>query len=391
MVQFTNAVFTQVLDIMNSVADHLGQPHPLSPTDDSKLVQLTTDEYPKMRQAELRRNIWRFSVRRAALRPINVATFTFPNGKVQNPTLVLNPAAYNVLTTYILGSIVVSGGILWLNTVPANLGVVPGTLGSGWVNFFGSLCVNPYDSTTSYYSGEMVYKSTGIGTYSVFMAVLNGASEDPSVIDTYDPTITYPKDAVITSASVNYISLVDMNLNNTPVSSPTAWAVTALTNSNQWVVLTGAVLTQLNFMYPIGAGPIQQQATRNVFMLPYGYLRQAPQDPKAGSISVLGGPSGLGYTDWVFEGNYIVSREANPIVLRFAADVTDISQMDSMFAHGLAARIAYTICEPVTTSTEKLKNCTMAYAKNMTEARQVNGIEEGPTEPPEDDWIQCRM
>lgn len=390
MVQFTNAVFTQPIDICNSVADALGLPHPLAMTDDSKLVTLTNDEYPKMRQGELRRNIWRFSVRRAALRPICVASFTNPNGTVQNPTLILTPLAWNVATTYLVGAIVNSGSVLWMNTVPANLGVTPGTVGSGWVNFFGSLCVNPYDSTTSYYSGEMVYVSTGIGTYNVYMAVLNGASENPATIDAYDATITYPKDAIVVSAAINYKSLVDMNLNKTPAGNPTAWAVTSLTNSAQWVILTGAVLTQINFLYPIGAGPIQQQATRNVYMLPYGYLRQAPQDPKAGSISALGGPSGLPYNDWNFEGNYIVSGQSNPIVLRFAADVTDITQMDTMFCVGLAARIAYTICEAVTTSTEKLKNCTMAYAKNMTEARQVNGIEEGPTEPPEDDWITCR-
>lgn len=390
MIQFTNSAFTQLLDIIKSVADHLGLPHPLDVTDDSKLCQLSTSEYPKMRQAELRRNVWRFSVRRAALRPINVQTFTFPNGTVQNPTLVLTPPAYSAVTTYLVGAIVSSGGSLWMNTAPANLNNTPGVVGSGWVNFFGSLCVNPYDSLQSYYSGEMVYKSTGIGTYAVYLAVMNGASEDPAVIDTYDATATYPAGALVVSGGINYISLVDMNLNHTPVSSPTAWAVSALTNSSQWVVLTGAVLSQINFIYPIGAGPVQQQATRNVYMLPYGYLRQAPQDPKAGSVSVLGGPSGLQYNDWIFEGNYIISREAQPIVLRFAADITDISAMDSMFAHGLSARIAYTICEPVTTSTEKLKNCTMAYAKNMTEARQVNGIEEGPTEPPEDDWITCR-
>jgi hypothetical protein len=236
----------------------------------------------------------------------------------------------------------------------------------------------------------MVYQSTGIGTYKVYLALLNGANEDPSVDDAYDATRTYAKDEIVDSAGINYKSLVDMNLAHTPVSSPTAWEVTTLTNSIQWVLIPGAVLSSINLIYPIGSGPAIQTATRNVFMLPYGYLRQAPQDPKAGAVSFLGGPSGLGYDDWEFEGNFFTSRCSTPILFRFAADVVDISTMNAMFAEGLSLRIGYSICEAVTQSTDKLKNITGSYGKNMVEARTVNAIELGPVEPPEDDWVECR-
>jgi len=44
----------------------------------------------------------------------------------------------------------------------------------------------------------------------------------------------------------------------------------------------------------------------------------------------------------------------------------------------------------LTQSAEKIKTCEGIYRVVMTEARVVNGIEEGPTEPPEDDYLTCR-
>jgi len=388
MVQLTNATFTEPLDICHRVADHIGQNHAITLADDSKLVTLFNETYAKLRQAEMTRNVWRFSIRKAALRPINTRQFVQPNGVVVLPTLQITPPTW-VAGTYLVGALVSYSSALWLNVVASNT-ATPGTAGSGWQMFFGSLCVNPYNSGTAYYSGELVYENTGIGTYRTFLSLMNGTNEDPVTADAYDATVTYPKDALVTSASIVYKSLVDMNLAHTPASSPTAWAVSTQSNSNQWVEIVGAVLSQINFIYPIGSGPSVQVANRNVFMLPYGYLRVAPQDPKAGVSSFLGGPGALAQSDWEFEGNYFTSSTFTPILLRFAADIVDVNLMNTMFCEGLAARIGYEICEGVTQSTERLKNCTGNYAKNMGEARTVNAIEVGAAEPPEDDWIECR-
>jgi len=44
--------------------------------------------------------------------------------------------------------------------------------------------------------------------------------------------------------------------------------------------------------------------------------RVAPRDPKAGSSSFLGAPSGLEYTDWLYEGNLLISRDVARIMFR---------------------------------------------------------------------------
>jgi hypothetical protein len=57
----------------------------------------------------------------------------------------------------------------------------------------------------------------------------------------------------------------------------------------------------------------------------------------------------------------------------------------------LGARIGLEVCERLTQSTAKLSNIGAAYKVFMTEARTVNGIETGAEEPPEDDWLTCRI
>jgi hypothetical protein len=64
--------------------------------------------------------------------------------------------------------------------------------------------------------------------------------------------------------------------------------------------------------------------------------------------------------------------------------------MDAMFCEGFAARIALEVCEIITQSTEKLKNISGEYAKFMTEARTVNGIENEAEEAPRDDYLAVR-
>jgi hypothetical protein len=80
-----------------------------------------------------------------------------------------------------------------------------------------------------------------------------------------------------------------------------------------------------------------------------------------------------------------------PILLRFVADVTLVDTMDPMFCEGLACSLAIAVCERITQSTEKWNKCTAEYRRIMGEARIVNGIETGPVQPPQDDYITARM
>ena len=159
--------------------------------------------------------------------------------------------------------------------------------------------------------------------------------------------------------------------------------------SLKWVVVSCA-LAQMDTLYPFGTGPSTVNASHNVFLLPFNYLRKAPQDPKAGSQSYLGAPSGLTYDDWLYEDNFIISDDPT-ILLRFGADVSDVSKFDPAFSEMLAARIALAVVVPLTQSDSRTARIEGQYNKWAGECRLTNGVEQGAEEPPVDDWIACRV
>lgn len=204
---------------------------------------------------------------------------------------------------------------------------------------------------------------------------------------------------VALSGGTLWMSLVDLNIGNPPASTPSAWTSTFTQGggNDQWTQIGGAsfpsgvALAGLNITYPLGSGPLSQSATRNVYRLPAGYLRDAPQDPRAGSTLFLGAPGGRQYEDWVYEGNYIVSAFTDSITFRFIADVVDVSQFDDMFCECLAARIGAEVCEPLTQSSAKVAVCVSAWKKAEQDAITINAIEIGAIEPAEDDYVTCRL
>lgn len=471
-------LYTTNVDIANRACQHTGVTRIVSFSDNSKQAAEISFCYDKLRRAELRRNVWAFATRRAALRPVGTGT------------MLLSPAVWSSATTYGFGAIVAdSNGYNWQSKVQDNLNNSPGST-TAWDSYCGPMTVSPYDTTgtTGYFPGELVYETPGDGTFTVYLSLSGNNSQDPRAPSLWLNTTQYAKDQVIvyyaawatgtsysagsvvsynnvaycslvgsnlgnepdispndwvtvnaasappyynstaiyslgqfvTYSGTNYVSLVNNNSGNTPSSSPTDWAVQAagtyyvslldfnLNNnpsssptlwtttdnfgnaSDTWLTLNCS-LVDLQIVYPIGAGPAYQSETRNVYRLPSNYLRTAPQDPKAGSTSFLGAPTGLMYNDWNFENGYIVTQEVYPIALRFVADLTDVSKFDDMFCEGLAARIALETVETLTQSTAKAGAIMAVYNKFMTEARTVNGIETGPTEPPEDDYVTCRI
>ncbi len=427
-------MFRNPVDICNRALQHCGASRISDTegfTEDSKNASECAFVYDKLRRAELRRNVWRFAIRHAVIRPIN-DTF-----------MLLAPALWASSTTYFNGSIVSDAlGNVWISSAPGNLGNAPGNSGY-WDLYFGPLAIPPWDdsATTAYYAGDVVYVAPGDGTYRVFLSLQGSNSDDPTSVGAWDDETTYSRDALVSYLSTNYQSLIDLNLNNTPSLSPAAFSlattyasgdkatasngltytsaingnigndpvlddgtnwttagvltpwtttITRGVGSTKWLELDVA-LQELIFLYPLGSGPSTQVASRNVFRLPANYLRVAPQDPKAGSVSYLGAPSGLGYSDWDYEGDFIVTRTPTPIVLRFVADMTDVTKFDDMFCEGLACRIGIEICQPVTQSAAKVNQIASFYQKFMGEARIVNGIETGPTEPAEDDYVTCRL
>lgn len=336
-------------------------------------------------------------------------------------------AAWAIGTTYAAGNTVSYSGLVYVSLIAGSVGKEPDISASAWAVVSATLAPAYYGSTTTYSLGQFVtylgvnyasrvnsntgntpsssptqWAAQAAGTFYASLVDFNLNNSPGSAAALWSSLTTYSTGQQVGgSDGMIYTSVGSGNLNHNPVSDGGVhWTNTGVLNpwtttnpfgsANQaWLQLNSS-LTDLQIIYPIGSGPASQSATKNVFRMPAGYLRRAPQDPKAGAMSFLGGPSGIGYDDWLLQGDYLVSASAFPIVLRFVADITDVAAMDDMFCEGLAARIGFEVVERLMQATAKRAALAAAYLKVMGEARLVNGIETGPVEPPEDDYLTVR-
>lgn len=351
-------------------------------TEDSKNASEIRACYDILRRAELRRNIWRFSIRKAALRALN------------NYSKLVTFGTWAIGTTYAINDVVIgSDGAVYSSRVAANLAHDPTTSLTQWTLYFGPLVATEYVTTwgvsptfalgdhtvgsdgliyTSLAAGNINHNPVGDGNVHWSLATTVDPDDNTEVTD-----VSFYAGEIVYIGNKVYLSLHTGNEDVPP--------------SSKWLAMTTASTVALfNFIYPIGSGPSTNQSTRNVFRLPNGYLRAAPQDPKQGSTAWLGAPAGLAYDDWNFEGDFLTSSDTPVILFRFAADISDPSLFDPMFVEGFGSRIALEICEPLTQSTSKLQAIASEYKQFMGDARMTNGIEAGPTQPPEDDYIACR-
>lgn len=501
----SSPAFTKPEDIANRALQHCGASRITTLQDDDKGAAEISQCYDGLRRAELRRNLWTFSCRRAVLYPINTPLTSAPFGGTVQPTLLLVPAAWSATKQYAFGHIVAHSGNVWVNSATVNTNSEPGVDGSdNWDTYFGSMCVNAWQDPTvpastnfsmGYFMGDVVYIGdqafvslengntqapldpaawTSTAVYNTGQVIAdaagwewksltnNNVGNEPGVYGFWSSAPTYtPGALVIGTDKVLYQALVS-NTNHNPASgaSPTQWSAIGFPGSwplwstnetyaknaiaagtdgmlyqsvqnsnignqpvgsiynpntpatNWWVALNirvpwisnfgssasnsawlglDAAFDNINISYPVGTGPSVQTQNKNIFMLPHGFLRIAPQEPKAGSVSFLGAPTGRMYDDWEYNDKYLISQSPYPIVYRFGADVTQVSKMDDQFCEALGARVGLEVCETLTQSGSKLANIERDYKKFVDEARTTNGIEQGPTEPPEDDYITCRI
>ena len=288
-------------------------------------------------------------------------------------------------------------------------------------------------------------------TYSIGAFVMFNGTEYVSLAN--NNTSNYPNAASSTfwaaiTGGTSYMSLIDFNVNNNPASTPANWSgattyalgntvaatdgiiYTSLQNGNinhnpanganptfwsagalvpwtttitggamnqQWLLIGGTSFTNgvaikpMLVTYPVGAGPVSQSWTKNVYRLPAGHLRKAPQDPKAGVNSWLGNPGNLTAKDWTFDGPFLITWDTDVIVYRFIANVQDVTEFNAQFCEALSCRIALEICEPLTQSTAKKQVAAQEYKKFLTEAIIIDQIETGPIEPALDDLISTRL
>lgn len=435
--------FSSPIDVVNRGLQHLGIPRIASFTEDTKQASEAAACYDKLRVAELRRNVWRSATRRALLRAVTPVYVAASGGiAAQLPTLAITPGTYQAGVMYFPGEIVAdTNQVWWQGLTDNNVGNTPG-MTADWERYFGPTSANPYDSTTAYSAGEHVYLQPNASTIDVYTSLIDANSAAPgtprvwdsatawmrgqvvkastgyyfmSLVDlnvgndpadtgaTWEPGVTYAKSDTITgSDSFIYQSLADSNLGHDPTTSPTWWVRTGAralwtssfrggTGDPGWHRQQYMLTAGINWLAPMAADANSRGATRRVFLLPAGFLREAPADPKAGVISYLGAPANRLQEDYVFEGKYFTSSLSGPVLMRYVADISQVNTMDPMFCEGLAARVAMELAEPLTQSSEKWQRATRAYNTVMGEARLVNGIETGPVQPPLDDYLACRI
>lgn len=432
---------------------HLGRRRVYSLSDPTAQSAELGFVYDKVRDAELRRNVWRFAIRRAILRPIDTST------------IIWSPPAWVAATTYPAGSVISYTPLLlneneqganpisylWYNDVAisgASSNPTP-DVATYWHRYFGPVSVEPFVSgpvnaavpaaptlgstsgggfgQTNYYvvvtyitgagetlpSGEVEQvvlasnlltvtspiAQTGATSYNVYGSTSPGAetlqNSSPIMLGT---GWTEPSSGLVAGRGVPLAAIAsywagELTLLGSTIYSSLISNNTDVPPTNNWLA-QGGTYVPLHPLYPLGAGPSSQLTTLNAFRLPYGFLRKAPTDPRGDYSPWLGAPTGPMETDWLFEGDYLVSSSSAPIMLRFVGDIIDVYEFDPMFCEMLSARIgteiAASLVEPALVQ-QMISNCRLHYRSEAIEARQANSILIGSEAPPVDLYIAVRL
>lgn len=360
-------------------------------TEDSKPANEIRNCYDIIRRTELRRNNWRFGIRTQAIRPIGLAS------------KLVTFAAWDTATTFVRNDIITGDdGQVYISLISANLNNTPSTSPTKWSLYFGldvaMEFVTTWVSTYVFSTGDSTVGSDGTVYTSVIDANTNhnpvgdgGVHWAVATSSSLGPAPTATKMSFYVGELVHIGNVVYLSLQNNNGDGPSNGDGPPPPSAT-WQVMTKApTVALLNFMYPIGSGPFTDQRTKNVYRMPVNWLREAPQDPKAGQALFLGAPDGSNFNDWNYEDNYFTTNNTGVIAYRFMADIQDVTKFDALFIDGFVCRMGFEVCEPLTQSAAKKDGLAKEYKFFMTEARTVNGIENGPTYPPEDSYITDRF
>lgn len=379
-------------------------------TETSKQAEQARACYDIIRTAEMSSNVWRFSIRNCILRALESTSrrVTFP--------------AWATGTVYQVGAIATDGGLTWQSTQADKVATI--TMTSATPAVF-SLTSHGFIAGTPFQLSTTGALYTGLAVDTTYYVIAAGLTANA-----FEASATLAGSAINTSGSQSGVHTITagMNTAHTPAdASPQYWTRYAgpqtatphdttlsymagelvydtsnnvylsLTNDNEdvpptanWRLLTGATLSIISNIYPLGLGPATQSSARSVYMLPYGYLREANQSPNAGRVTWLGAPTGPFQGDWSYENQCFVSILAGPIIFRFAADIADASQFHPMFVEGLGCRVGIELAEILTQSSAKVEAVEKQYAVFMGKARIVNAIEVGPVNPAVDEFLVVR-
>ena len=230
--------FLDSLDIANRACQHCGVNPILSVTEDTTNNNEISAVYDKVRRAELRRNAWRFAIRKTVIRPVT-------------PTMVeVAPSAYDATKVYLQGELVTdANGLIWISQVADNFNNTPGGNNNSWDMYFGPLTVDVWssptvNSLTGYMAGELVYvlNPAVASGYRIFMSLANNNTDTPNLTQAWSATTQYIQDEVVSYSGSTWRSLSPVNLNNIPGSS-TFWAntPTLIAQDQSWRYITSGL------------------------------------------------------------------------------------------------------------------------------------------------------
>lgn len=439
------ATFQSPVDISNRGLDHVGGRAITSFADGSRNAAKAAEVYDKLRQAELRSHLWVFATRKARLRAISASTMEFvPAAWVSSTSYLIGDVVLYNGRFYIALQ-----GSTGVAPVDAN-----GGGNYIWDCYYGPLTVDawqapgtptPAAGANGYAAGELCYLAPGNGSVSIFLSLVDNNTDDPLAAADWVSTTTYMlgqivegsngtlyqsnvslntgnDPTIVTAASawsqlttyavgaqvyytdgMIYTSNTGSNLGNTPGPTSTYWTATNMwggtwrtiispqpvASSNKWHFVAGTLMP-LNILFPMGTGPVEDTASLNVFMLPSGYLHQAPQEEAlGGQWAWLGSRSGPTPRDWVMQGRYILAGESL-ITCRFISDFQNVTMMDPLFCEAFGAKIGDALCETVTQDPQKRMVCKQVYKDAIGDAMAINAIEVGPVTQEENLYMTVR-
>lgn len=96
------------------------------------------------------------------------------------------------------------------------------------------------------------------------------------------------------------------------------------------------------------------------------------------------------HVDWKVEGQYILSKTASPLKIKYIADIEDPNFYDDLFIEAFATKLAMETIKEVSDSMTDKESLKDDFKTAIAEAKNVGFIEKEAIEPPEDPWLSAR-
>lgn len=149
-----------------------------------------------------------------------------------------------------------------------------------------------------------------------------------------------------------------------------------------------AALRSANWKFAIKRISIAADATPPIFGKAYKYALPGDYVGLAPEEITYQNPM---RKDWEIEGNYILTDDSAPLLVRYISSSITESDFDALFAEYFALELAIACCEQITNSNTKLSNLAALRRDAMAQARKRNSIESAPVKSPTCSWITTRL